>query len=180
MLFRSASYARQPTTRRSARTPRSRAAPPQSRTACWRVRPARSEEHTSELQSHRDLHSFPPRCSSDLLLTHANRQHAAVHEHRGPGPLRRNLEQLAGAFVLQDRKSTRLNSSPTEISTLSLHDALPICFLRTPTDNTPQCTNTAVPGRSAAISNSLLARSSCTESRCIAGNRQMARRPSRS
>src|SRR5476649_1183131 len=28
---------------------------------------ARSEEHTSELQSHRDLHSFPTRRSSDLL-----------------------------------------------------------------------------------------------------------------
>src|ERR671917_408855 len=26
----------------------------------------RSEEHTSELQSHSDLHSFPTRCSSDL------------------------------------------------------------------------------------------------------------------
>src|SRR5215204_2494274 len=31
----------------------------------------RSEEHTSELQSHRDLHSFPTRRSSDLgLRTH--------------------------------------------------------------------------------------------------------------
>src|SRR5882672_5901403 len=29
---------------------------------------ARSEEHTSELQSHRDLHSFPTRRSSDLRL----------------------------------------------------------------------------------------------------------------
>src|SRR5476649_666078 len=29
-------------------------------------RSARSEEHTSELQSHRDLHSFPTRRSSDL------------------------------------------------------------------------------------------------------------------
>src|SRR5476649_2437083 len=29
---------------------------------------ARSEEHTSELQSHRDLHSFPTRRSSDLLF----------------------------------------------------------------------------------------------------------------
>src|SRR5476649_2189398 len=29
-------------------------------------RPGRSEEHTSELQSHRDLHSFPTRRSSDL------------------------------------------------------------------------------------------------------------------
>src|ERR671916_537914 len=28
--------------------------------------PARSEEHTSELQSHSDLHSFPTRRSSDL------------------------------------------------------------------------------------------------------------------
>src|SRR5215211_817 len=34
----------------------------------WRcsARPARSEEHTSELQSHSDLHSFPTRRSSDL------------------------------------------------------------------------------------------------------------------
>src|SRR5882672_5928712 len=31
---------------------------------------ARSEEHTSELQSHRDLHSFPTRRSSDLLSAH--------------------------------------------------------------------------------------------------------------
>src|SRR5476649_1981900 len=30
------------------------------------VRDARSEEHTSELQSHSDLHSFPTRRSSDL------------------------------------------------------------------------------------------------------------------
>src|SRR5262252_8333613 len=29
-------------------------------------RQVRSEEHTSELQSHRDLHSFPTRRSSDL------------------------------------------------------------------------------------------------------------------
>src|SRR5476649_1866087 len=36
------------------------------RLAIWR----RSEEHTSELQSHRDLHSFPTRRSSDLGLEH--------------------------------------------------------------------------------------------------------------
>src|SRR5882672_8236358 len=30
---------------------------------------ARSEEHTSELQSHSDLHSFPTRRSSDLLAS---------------------------------------------------------------------------------------------------------------
>src|SRR5215204_869617 len=29
---------------------------------------SRSEEHTSELQSHRDLHSFPTRRSSDLEM----------------------------------------------------------------------------------------------------------------
>src|SRR5882672_6787105 len=31
---------------------------------------SRSEEHTSELQSHRDLHSFPTRRSSDLNYGH--------------------------------------------------------------------------------------------------------------
>src|SRR5476649_1243724 len=30
---------------------------------------SRSEEHTSELQSHRDLHSFPTRRSSDLCAS---------------------------------------------------------------------------------------------------------------
>src|SRR5476649_1052293 len=34
-----------------------------------RGRKTRSEEHTSELQSHRDLHSFPTRRSSDLLVS---------------------------------------------------------------------------------------------------------------
>src|ERR671916_539195 len=38
---------------------------------------ARSEEHKSELQSHRDLHSFPTRRSSDLHL-------------RTPAPFRRS------------------------------------------------------------------------------------------
>src|SRR5476649_1770480 len=32
-------------------------------------RERRSEEHTSELQSHSDLHSFPTRRSSDLFYT---------------------------------------------------------------------------------------------------------------
>src|ERR1044072_4202391 len=34
--------------------------------SCWGHATVRSEEHTSELQSHRDLHSFPTRRSSDL------------------------------------------------------------------------------------------------------------------
>src|SRR5882672_8910695 len=48
----------------------------------------RSEEHTSELQSHSDLHSFPTRRSSDLLRggydRRGQRQHrSAVRRHRG-------------------------------------------------------------------------------------------------
>src|ERR1035437_3410752 len=37
-----------------------------SRSERQREAVSRSEEHTSELQSHRDLHSFPTRRSSDL------------------------------------------------------------------------------------------------------------------
>src|SRR5215204_5014223 len=40
---------------------------------------ARSEEHTSELQSHSDLHSFPTRRSSDLAAVGPG-----VHVHRSP------------------------------------------------------------------------------------------------
>src|SRR5215204_1595931 len=48
---------------------------------------ARSEEHTSELQSHSDLHSFPTRRSSDpptarRRQTAARRRHGAVHQRR--------------------------------------------------------------------------------------------------
>src|SRR5882672_1231087 len=42
-----------------------RGAPPYAKR---RLAPSRSEEHTSELQSHRDLHSFPTRRSSDLWV----------------------------------------------------------------------------------------------------------------
>src|SRR5882672_8132758 len=34
----------------------------------------RSEEHTSELQSHSDLHSFPTRRSSDLMIEPMSRE----------------------------------------------------------------------------------------------------------
>src|SRR5476649_2911162 len=49
---------------------------------------ARSEEHTSELQSHRDLHSFPTRRSSDLRHSRpgschtGRRYHPAEHTRR--------------------------------------------------------------------------------------------------
>src|SRR5260221_156625 len=122
--------------------------------------PPRSEEHTSELQSHRDLHSFPTRRSSDLQRTRNPDQppdrppdppavprrflqrRARGHPHRVAEPRsrcrHRRPDRHLGCPVRvghslqwphrcrQDRKSTRLNSSHTEIYTLSLHDALPI------------------------------------------------------
>src|ERR1044072_2718360 len=42
---------------------------------------ARSEEHTSELQSHRDLHSFPTRRSSDLVVSSLLLQIDALPSH---------------------------------------------------------------------------------------------------
>src|SRR5882672_3420156 len=42
------------------------------------IRESRSEEHTSELQSHSDLHSFPTRRSSDLPQRHRAHDVAAV------------------------------------------------------------------------------------------------------
>src|SRR5260221_251267 len=120
----------------------------------------RSEEHTSELQSHRDLHSFPTRRSSDLASTDMaaapikasqplastlrNGSHAGcwaiccqsepwqpVHFVSVSSGRSGSTVTVPGGTSPQsamrvDRKSTRLNSSHTEIYTLSLHDALPI------------------------------------------------------
>src|ERR1035438_7364450 len=86
---------------------------------------------------HRDLHSFPTRRSSDLY-------HVLLAE-----TIPMNLDYLGDAYDfckggILDRKSTCLNSShlgisyavfclketsTTEIYTLSLHDALPICIM---------------------------------------------------
>src|SRR5260221_595337 len=120
----------------------------------------RSEEHTSELQSHRDLHSFPTRRSSDLEVLYSAVEQFANETLRAcrcecvascpafVAPVlklicqdclsitrritrychvaaSRRIKAPEYASVL-DRKSTRLNSSHTEIYTLSLHDALPI------------------------------------------------------
>src|SRR4029453_8120633 len=43
----------------------------------------RSEEHTSELQSHRDLHSFPTRRSSDLKIY--NQRYSSLCVTSSPG-----------------------------------------------------------------------------------------------
>src|ERR687885_359307 len=70
----------------------------------FQLRQARSEEHTSELQSHRDLHSFPTRRSSDLAARprrgpRARRPHAVpaplLHAHRA----RRRLPAAPGQGV---------------------------------------------------------------------------------
>src|SRR5882672_3078461 len=78
----------------------------------------RSEEHTSELQSHSDLvdlHSFPTRRSSDLGLTAAN---CTCSIWEGVADTMRNIAQWKRWFTdnAEDRKSTRLNSSHTVIS----------------------------------------------------------------
>src|SRR5882672_5011936 len=57
----------------------------------------RSEEHTSELQSHRDLHSFPTRRSSDLerdeiLVLEYDRLAQLLAHRPGRRDLRRGLE----------------------------------------------------------------------------------------
>src|SRR5690348_13241573 len=125
-----------------------------------RVAPARSEEHTSELQSPVHLLSFPTRRSSDLELSGVagdavfrgedERRAGAAIDGRNDSrcPLQRRIEILWRAarsrqprsiragraearhhwaeWLRQDRKSTRLNSSHPSISSLSLHDALPI------------------------------------------------------
>src|ERR671916_596641 len=71
------------------RSPHLNAAPPRMRTLVFSASLrlvlgrlliyswARSEEHTSELQSHRDLHSFPTRRSSDLVKIAASECGAA-------------------------------------------------------------------------------------------------------
>src|SRR5947207_384773 len=120
----------------------------------------RSEEHTSELQSHSDLPSFPTRRSSDLSAALSPRSSLASMRTSGPkrqGRLRSHGATHSSSTTLSatskaradflsrpssprttaisttsptstalDRKSTRLNSSHTVISPLSLHDALPI------------------------------------------------------
>src|SRR5260221_459267 len=125
---------------------------------------SRSEEHTSELQAHRDLHSFPTRRSSDLSPAKSESEVRGGWWRIGcsqpdeafcaPAPGRRfqrashrealpQTRQRTRRFVrsrsrccrdrpsiIRDRKSTRLNSRHTEIYTLSLHDALPICRRR--------------------------------------------------
>src|SRR5262252_128593 len=68
---------------------------PMSPATCWfcaepaggRAHGDRSEEHTSELQSHRDLHSFPTRRSSDLADYEGRGDDAVDVDPHEPGHL---------------------------------------------------------------------------------------------
>src|SRR5205085_10243340 len=87
--------------------------------------------YLQQYDSHQDLHSFPTRRSSDLLLARAGQRLGQVRPGRlDHGALlgelavdRRRLQlddELPGGDVLpfigEDRKSTRLNSSHSQIS----------------------------------------------------------------
>src|ERR1039458_1247768 len=89
----------------------------------------RSEEHTSELQSLRHL------VCRLLLEKKKDDEHCrypeALRRLNGAG-LRRGLDRpilLSHGFFFND-------TATTEIYTLSLHDALPICSVRMVTDST--------------------------------------------
>src|SRR3982750_807498 len=100
---------------------------------------ARSEEHTSELQSRSDLvcrlllekkkHRRDRRSNPDWLpcaehVRRAGRRHVVLRPPRAAQrPLRHCQERAAGlrVFFFND-------PGPTEIYPLSLHDALPICL----------------------------------------------------
>src|SRR5690348_10721176 len=127
---------------------------------------ARSEEHTSELQSPVHLHSSPTRRSSDLDIHQSagrllglygeqcqvpsaaarrpSLEPVRVYENGASRRVRHlqratrcvglsyGSERAVQSHLQQDRKSTRLNSSHPSISTLPLHDALPILISTNP------------------------------------------------
>src|SRR6266496_2035975 len=81
----------------------------------------RSEEHTSELQSRRDLVCRLPPLSTLFPYTtfFRSRHHRDRHRHRRSSPHRYHLRHLRHRHrhrTDSDRKSTRLNSSHVEIS----------------------------------------------------------------
>src|ERR1017187_6322048 len=103
-----------------------RARSPVARSVAPRESPPRSEEHTSELQSPMDL-------VCRLLLEKIAQVAAAAEQVR---PVQRAYYQSLPDwrqgfvdFILPVDRSTSFfnDTAPTEIYTLSLHDALPIC-----------------------------------------------------
>src|SRR5882672_2010919 len=73
---------------------------------------SRSEEHTSELQSHRDLHSFPTRRSSDLTPI--------------PNVVKRSWPNWSTFGVLLPRSTSMIccapNEKPLACSQRNMHD----------------------------------------------------------
>src|SRR5476649_914447 len=68
---------------------------------------SRSEEHTSELQSHRDLHSFPTRRSSDLIIADDNRFENRATRSSLPTP--QEIKKFLDEYVIgQERTKKKL------------------------------------------------------------------------
>src|SRR5438034_93042 len=81
------------------------------------VRAPRSEEHTSELQSHSDLHSFPTRRSSDLRnesLSAGNSKPLSRLLNQDASALQNSLQAIVGKLILE-----QLNRSKNEVASVS-------------------------------------------------------------
>src|SRR5476649_2083490 len=93
---------------------------PGSRPTWSAICPLEIGEHTSELQSHRDLHSFPTTLFRSERLRDPLR-HGLEELHLIGHRLKCRAHDLRGRRSVRWRsESTRLNSSPTVIYTLSL------------------------------------------------------------
>src|SRR4030095_461199 len=90
----------------------------------------RSEEHPSELQSHRDLRPSPTRRSSDLPYARTKWPRSPWASTPSATSSMPSSSPPSALASWADRKSTPLNSSPTAISALPLHAALPIYHTR--------------------------------------------------
>src|SRR5438270_13851440 len=66
--------------------------------------------------AHRDLHSFPTRRSSDLSNPAADGRHPSPHSTRAEPPPHTQKANESSLDTPRDRKSTRLNSSHSQIS----------------------------------------------------------------
>src|SRR6266496_1141403 len=87
----------------------------------------RSEEHTSELQSRRDLVCRLLLEKKNQVVSAARPEGSTGPSVRSPGPIRSGAERATRIVPPRTATCFVLNAPPTtEIYTLSLHDALPI------------------------------------------------------
>src|SRR5438034_1192333 len=89
--------------------------------AGWNLSHARSEEHTSELQSHSDLHSFPTRRSSDLTDVEATATAAIQRSFTGARVLAALRLYLTNGFN-PGRRSPNPGAGPTRRELCSPND----------------------------------------------------------